>query len=121
MSYVRVIPRDFFNEAKLLKCHGKLSLGILDCVDGVNLCLEEEYDTESFEIDMSICGSLYVTNYSLHTANGMQVNLSTPVNSRSNWPLQFTTRYRNGDVFNDDGTFSHEFLKEVGALQEQAQ
>ena len=24
MSYIRVIPRDLFNEANLLKCHGQL-------------------------------------------------------------------------------------------------
>lgn len=43
MSYIRVVPRDFFNEAKLLKCLGQFEL----CVNhtGSNgLKFDIEYD-----------------------------------------------------------------------------
>ena len=42
-NYSRVIPRDFFNEAKLLKCMGLLALKVLDNMtpNGIKILIEE--------------------------------------------------------------------------------
>ena len=45
-KYTRVLPRDLFNEAKLMKCMGLLTLLIHD--ELIPDCLKFEYDQEPF-------------------------------------------------------------------------
>lgn len=114
-DYVRVIPRDFFNEAKLLKCLGKLSLGILDNTNSISNHVDEIFDGESFAIRQTEDGHIYVLNYTLFSKHDeSDIELFSPLNSRKNYPLYFITcdeeQYY---VFDDDGNFSSEFLEYI--------
>ena len=107
MNYHRVVPRDLFNEASLLKCHGQLYLN-LDCL-GMADCLA--HDGESFKIRQSPSdGSIHLANVSLFV-RGELVNLSRPLNSRDPYPLWATTEADEVvAVFQDDGSFTAEFI-----------
>lgn len=101
MSYIRVLPRDAFNEAKLLKCIGKLTLLIEDrMLPGWTY----EYDGEPFAIEQDQNdGSIFVSNIEF-LKSGIPIHLATPLNSRSSWPLQASGAGHDGDyVFSEDG------------------
>lgn len=110
MSYVRVIPRDLFNEGNLLKCYGQLYLNLekLRMED----CLEHHADSDQFRIRQNDeDGSLTIGNVIL-VVRGQQVKLSRPLNARSPYPLW--ANKPNGDelqVFNTDGTFTDEMVR----------
>lgn len=109
--YQRVLPRDLFNEAKLLKCLGKLCMLIED-----GLCqLSFDYDTsedDGFRVhQLRECGGIYSANLRFYTPAGDEVEMNSPLNSRQSWPLLF---YYNGEehpVFDEDGALSDEFNK----------
>ena len=107
-TYTRVIPRDFFNEAKLLKCFGLLALKVLDNLtpEGMNIHIEES--GESFEIDLTDDGSLFISNYET-TINDIPVLFKSTYNSKSNFP--FYCEYDNVEyqVFDELGNFTEEF------------
>lgn len=107
-NYNRVIPRDFFNEAKLLKCMGFLALNILNGTlpDGINVEIEEP--GEPFDIHLMDDGSLYIANY-MTTFNNVPVIFKTTYNSKDPYPFFLEHDYCDYKVFNDDGTFSNEF------------
>jgi hypothetical protein len=105
MRYRRVLPRDLFNEANLLKCYGKLWI----LFEGDPSSGFEEADAPMFDIMQDASdGSLTVAN--LHfRINGQRYHLSRPLNSRHDWPLYATPE--NGDsipVFDDAGELSDE-------------
>lgn len=116
MSYSRVIPRDFFNEAKLLKCYGQLSLAILDgkVPKGITIAIEET--GESFEIALSDDGSLYVSNYEI-LVNGCSTTFGTRYNSKRNYPFycQHSDTLEEIEVFDENGEFTSEFKTEFYA------
>lgn len=95
-KHKRVIPRDFFNEAKLLKCLGRLSLLILE--NRVNeLPLKEEFDGRAFSIIQNDAdGSLSVENYKL-LLDGEKIELYLTYNSKENYPLM--GRYRDEEYY----------------------
>ena len=109
-TYERVIPRDFFNEAKLLKCFGQLSLKILDnkLPEGININISE--NGKRFLIELSDCGSLYIKNYSTEV-NGILVRFKSTYNSKSNFPFYCEYNYCDYEVFNDNGEFTSEFIE----------
>jgi hypothetical protein len=116
MSYIRVIPRDLFNEASLLKCLGALYIALETAGDhrakfGVD-------DVDRFDIVQNPDdGSLYVANLPF-LIGGSPYHLSRPLNSRAPWPL-YAQRCWPGDrdddsvvsVFCEDGKLSGEFLR----------
>jgi hypothetical protein len=110
-NYHRVIPRDFFNEAKLLKCMGQLSLKIHDGVfpEGISLSITE--NGQPFFIDRNYDDSgLCVLNYRVEL-NGREVICSSPYNSKRNYP--FYCHYPGEEeieVFDDKGEFSTDFI-----------
>ena len=108
MTYQRVIPRDLFNEAKLLNCLGKLSIAILDCMtDGLQLV--EEFDGDAFQVEQDPSdGSLSVVNYTL-TLEGEPIRLWTPCNSRDKYPLYSTYQDEEYKVLDDDGNLCTRF------------
>lgn len=115
MSYLRVIPRDLFNEANLLKCLGQLYLE-LERVNIPNAKLV--HDHESFDVGQdSNDGSISAHNVILVT-NGVPYFLWRPLNSREPWPL-YIKEVGNGNeisVFNQSGALSdhmHKFLKGI--------
>lgn len=103
MSYIRVLPRDAFNEAGLLKCIGKLTLLI---EDGMLPDWTYDYDGGPFEIEQNQAdGSISVRNVTF-TKGDSEIWLSTPLNSRRAWPLKAEGGGYDGDfVFDDSGKF----------------
>lgn len=86
-NYTRVIPRDLFNEAKLLKCLGALSLYADDSEGGA---LSVQFYGDGFE-GFEVCqnpadGSISVYNVRIWIG-GREVRAFTPLNSRAPWPL----------------------------------
>jgi hypothetical protein len=121
VSYRRVLPRDLFNEANLLKCLGALWIKIDDRIpEGVSLdWLGDEGEPFEIEQDRN-SGALSVYNLRL-TVKGRPVHLSRPLNSRNPWPLYVEP---NGDdewfdpvaVFTDDGDLTEEFERLAGLI-----
>lgn len=114
MTYLRVIPRDLFNEANLLKCYGQLylnleRLGLEDCL--VHKNAGDLFHVVQFEGD----GSISLANVTL-VINHITYALSRPLNSREPYPLYLVPPQDDEiPVFNQDGTFTHEmhqFLRE---------
>jgi hypothetical protein len=120
MSYLRVIPRDLFNEANLLKCYGRLYILTegnriahfsTDCLDVFEVDQREE-DGYTFIRDLEfIIGEHHY-------------RLVRPLNSREGWPL-YAEQIGNPDfeqvaVFNKDGKLSAEFHYLI-AMEERTQ
>lgn len=115
MSYERVIPRDLFNEAKLLKCLGQLALLLHNYEGRWPVSLHHESPEEGFQIELNqLTGELECTNVVLTMdVSGEIITLGSTYNSKEPYPLNFLSEDEetSGDVFNDDGTFSADFLK----------
>lgn len=110
--YVRVLPRDLFNEAKLLECLGLLALHIHDnVIQGLRL----EFDDEPFSVDLSEAGELYCANIKFWIGS-RPISFYTPYNDKSSFPLQFCFDDEIGAVFNDDGSYSGEFKSILGGF-----
>lgn len=102
MSYRRVLPRDAFNESKLLKCVGKLTLMI---ENGELPSWSFHYDGEPFNIIQDPSdGSIRVGNISFWRVS-RAVDVRTPLNARDNWPALM----RQGDdeyyLFSESGGY----------------
>lgn len=110
MSYTRVIPRDLFNEASLLKCNGALFIALERCNGAARFSVE---DLSSFDIvQRQDDGAIYVENLTLFIGD-VEYRLTRPLNSRQPWPL-YAEAVDNVDwepvmVFADDGSLSLEF------------
>lgn len=112
-GYLRVIPRDLFNEASLLKCLGRLAL-LAERMPGVVV----DHDGGPFEVEQDDnSGSIWVLGVEVRVAVGT-LSLWRPLNSRRPWPLMAAVE---GDpdcdpvpVFCDDGELSPEFLSLAG-------
>lgn len=116
-DHPRTIPRDFFNESKLLKCMGFLALRILDnqLPDGISIKIDEH--GEPFEIKMLRDGSLTVSNYDVYV-NGEIVVMKTTYNSKSNFPLFCDYEGEEFLVFDDKGQFDKEFIEKFAQEDE---
>ncbi len=109
MSYIRVIPRDLFNEANLLKCYGKIYINL----EMLNLPgVELEHDGDPFDIRQDeSSGAIYAANVHL-MVRGSPCTLMRPLNSREPWPLIMVDERENEiSVFDDEGNFSPEMLE----------
>ena len=116
MSYRRVVPRDLFNEAKLLKCLGKLALYILDSEEGCAKVLS------SFHRDSRNQGFIVVQNPHdatlscsnmgfYHNSFG-ELHLYIPYNNKTDsWPLWFDHNGESERVFTEEGAFTPEFMQ----------
>ena len=105
MSYLRVIPRDLFNEANLLKCLGKLALQIHEgFLPFLQMELEEGPDDQGFLIAQNPdSGGIFCSNLTV-TFKGKPVHLERPLNSRKSWPLLLVTETDYIEVFDEQGT-----------------
>jgi hypothetical protein len=118
MSYARVLPRDLFNEAKLLKCLGRLTLLIHDA-DGATPLRFEHVDEESgfiIEQDES-SGDLFCRNLGFFVGD-YELSLFSKYNSKEAYPLYFMEVDDSGFIFDDDGEFSIEFKALVRHITE---
>lgn len=101
-NYKRVLPRDAFNEAKLLKCIGKLTLMI---EDAMLPAWHYHYDGDAFNIVQDESnGSISVTNITFWR-NKKKVHIFTGLNAKDNWPVMM----RDGDseyyIFGEKGDY----------------
>jgi hypothetical protein len=114
-NYIRVLPRDLFNEAGLLKCLGRLWI-ILDETHGHKARFDTE-DVESFDIvqDES-SGAIFVRNI-VFTVDGYAITLTRPLNARTSWGLYAETEDYSVAVFDDtdaEGNLSREMRELIG-------
>lgn len=114
MNYRRIIPRDLFNEGKLLKCLGFLSLKYIDLM--LPKGIEMVHDEEAFEIIQDIDGNLEVANISLFDKQGEEIRLFHPLNNQSPYPLRAEIWGEDVKVFNEQGDLSEEFLSMLNRL-----
>lgn len=99
MSYLRVLPRDAFNEANLLKCVGKLTLLI---EDQMLPNWTYEFDNEAFAIEQDESdGSISVANIRFFHV-GEWVRIYTPMNCKRAWPACAYGGSLEGDFIFDD-------------------
>jgi hypothetical protein len=116
--YARVIPRDLFNEASLLKCYGKLTLELERRRTAAALD-EDALKHDPFDIrqDQSD-GSISILNLPF-TVRGVPFRLYRPLNSREPWPLwcesPFACDEEDLEVFTAEGELSPAFLELIGA------
>jgi hypothetical protein len=109
--YHRVLPRDLFNEAKLLKCLGKLCLLIEDQLCKLSY-IHDDTDNPGFTISqLPECGGIYTVNLEFYTPRGHELVVNSPLNSRRDWPLLCTWAGVELPVFDDNGALSAEFRK----------
>lgn len=107
LNYQRVIPRDLFNEAKLLKCMGKLSLAILDGFAPARMQMNEP--DEPFQVGLMNDGYLTITNLEVKILDTRHL-FRTQYNSQANFPLVVTHDYCDYRVFDEAGEWDEEFL-----------
>ena len=118
MSYTRVIPRDLFNEANLLKCYGQIYIA-LETAMAPDAELVDGDTEEGFHITQDENGGLTITNVNL-VVRGQVQRLSRPLNSREAFPLYLETD--DGDeieVFSAGGQFTPEMLVFLRGDQEE--
>ena len=110
MSYARVIPRDLFNEADLLKCYGRLVILLQNL--GHHHAELSEGSGAPFDIQQdSSSGAITVANLPFAIA-GERYRLMRPLNSRQPWPLYAVDdEDEEVAVFSRIGEFSAEFLQ----------
>jgi hypothetical protein len=110
--YTRVIPRDLFNEANLLKCLGRISLLITNEFAPAGLQLTNLRPTEGFPIDMHAQdGSIYCPHMRLSNKHGLSSLILRPCNSRDPYPVFLEWLDEEVQVFDDDGAFTDELLE----------
>lgn len=113
-KYKRVIPRDFFNESKLLKCMGFLALRILDneVPEGINIKISE--NGNPFKIShYAMWDILYVSNYAIEI-NGQDYICGTTINSKEPFPFYCIVEDEQIEVeiFDSNGNFSTDFIEQ---------
>lgn len=108
MTYLRVIPRDLFNEANLLKCMGRIYINL----ENLNLPhVSLSHDGEAFRIEQNeATGGLIVDNVRL-TVRDEFCWLERPLNSRGEWPLYLETEDDAIEVFDEGGAFTADMLR----------
>ena len=119
MSYQRVIPRDLFNESKLLKCLGQLALTIHEGIGPKGL--KADHQGDEFRINQRAGdGGLFVEIGLQFMAGEYELTLYTSYNSKDPYPLicetwpdyEFSETY----VFDDDGKITDEFRDYVAFM-----
>ena len=115
MGYIRVLPRDLFNEADLLKCMGRLWIE-LDRISGSRGRIVQE-EVARFEVEQDDSdGSIHLANVTFEI-DGVAHRLRRPLNARGSYPLIDAGPDDDFDpirVFEDDGSLSADFLALVG-------
>jgi hypothetical protein len=113
MSYIRTIPRDLFNEAKLLKCLGQVYLNAERCYPTIVFIWHDTDECGHFQIEQNPTdGSIYVENVQV-SVNGKVVRVFCPLNSRLSYPLMFENEDETDYVFNDTGQEFSEAFKGI--------
>lgn len=113
-KYNRVIPRDLFNEAKLLKCMGHLCLKIHDHMTPIVMEIDEEQEDgepiEAFNIGLMDEGYLAIDNLYIRIKDRPYL-FKTQYNSKANFPLFIQDDDCEYRVFDERGEWDSEFLE----------
>jgi len=111
IEYTRVLPRDLFNEAKLLKCIGRLCLLIHDGLTPVPMSFKDSFGDpwEGFHVVLMEEGALTITNVHIKI-KGKIFLFKTIYNSKANFPLYLQYDYVDYPVFDGNGNFDPEFV-----------
>ena len=102
MSYLRVLPRDAFNEANFLKCIAQLTMAL---EDGFFPFITYAYDGEPFELHQDVNGCLYINNMNFYY-NEHPLEMKRPLNSLNSWPLYIETENDSLSVFDEKGNIT---------------
>lgn len=118
MSYIRAIPRDLFNEANLLKCHGQLFIHLEGRLPNGGF----PEDVSHFEVEQDPnSGALYIVNLPF-TIGRRQFRLTRPLNSRNPWPLYVECpddpEFEVIAVYNENGSLTDEMESLVNEAAE---
>jgi len=111
-DYVRVFPRDMFNEGDLLNCHGRLVIA-LESIESRARFVQE--DVDRFEILQSqASGGIVIANV-VFEIDGIPHRLERPLNSRRRNPLVVEAKAGDPDfepvtVFEEDGSLTADML-----------
>jgi hypothetical protein len=113
MTYRRVIPRDLFNEAKLLNCLGRLWIVANEKIPPGVLDVRQPDHTETWSVRQDRSdGSLTLAGVVIQSPTA-EYEFYTPLNSRDKYPLYV---YRTDDpdqnavrALTEDGELSPEF------------
>jgi hypothetical protein len=106
-NYNRVIPRDLFNESKLLKCIGRLCLLIND---GFPICsMHYDFDGSPFQVVQNINGELHVKNINFFIKD-LPLLFKTGLNSKENFPLMLEWEGVDYEVFDKAGQYQFGFI-----------
>ena len=113
-GYHRVVPRDLFNESKLLKCLGQL---VIEGGKWPNPGVEIEHDGAAFDIRQDLAdGSIYVANIGV-MIEGEPFAAWTGLNAREPYPLYVSCLTKCRDdvlaVFDDNGKMTVDFLRAI--------
>jgi hypothetical protein len=104
-GYLRVIPRDLFNEAKLLRGLGKIALMIHDNNLPYVTCNHED-ERAGFKIVQNPSdGSISVSNLHFFDNNGTPIYFYHPLNSKERETLMMDYQDETYFCFSDDGKF----------------
>lgn len=112
MSYRRVIPRDLFNESKLLKCLGRIYIESERQPEGKVTISHHSPEVSNAGFDVrqdASSGAIYVSNIVV-TVNGKYVHVYTGLNTRDAHPMYADLLDVTVPVFDDEGAFTEEFL-----------
>ena len=110
-----VLPRDAFNQAKLLKGIGMLTLYMHDCKFGLDELMTYEHDPV-IEDQFVVClddseGGFYLDNVRFFDTNNEDIYFFHPCNCQLNHTLCFRYKGESENVFNEDGSINSVFLK----------
>lgn len=117
MTYQRVIPRDLFNEASLLKCYGALYIAL---ERHNRLARLSQEDMPGFEvIQRDDDGAIFIAGLDLIVGQATY-RLTRPLNSRQPWPL-YAENHDDPNaepvaVFNDEGKLTVDMLNLLGVM-----
>lgn len=104
LNYIRVLPRDLFNEAKLLKCLGQLELLRIDgkCNQFLEITHASDLYGGFFVSQDESDGSISCSNIGI-SCGGNPIKVFCGLNARDAYPLQFEYADHAGRVLTDDG------------------
>ena len=115
-DYTRVIPRDLFNEAGLLKSLGRLAIALGE-TDGHDARFAQE-QLDGFDISQDPSdGSIEVANLDL-VIRGERWALRRSLNSRASYGLWAVLGDEEVDVLEEDGSLTADFLDLIGVREE---
>lgn len=115
--YERVIPRDLFNEGKLLKCVGRLALLIHERNTPVDIQILEDvgYMDQGFRIGLWEDGYLSIYNMQIRIKD-IPHTFRTVYNSKANYPLYAFRDNTETLVFDEAGNWDQEFIDYCNTL-----